>query len=614
MSDKSRGLRPYQQMIIDKTLEAYQSGCRRIVISAATGIGKTYTLSKLIPLVPEASTGSRQTLVLAHRRELISQLASSIRESNPDLKVEVEMADRKASPSADVIVASVATIGMKDPKHPQGYSKRLCKFDPCSLKMLAIDEVHHATADTYKRVIAYFGADHPQCDLLLWGCSATVKRSDGVPLKGIFDEVGATYNLLQAIEDKWLSPLTGVRVVSATTLDNVKTYMGDFAEGALARTVDTPYRNQIVVKAYRTHCDEGRRKSVLVYAVDREHAKHICETFEGNGLKASYVDGETTDAERDDTLARFKARKVPILVSVGCLVEGTDLPCTDAIIMARPTRSSGLYIQIIGRATRLYPEKTDGLIIDVVDAYQGKDLCSVPSLLGANPRLDMAGKSIMEVQKILSEAVSRNPKAADAETLGEVKQIASEPIDLFAASELPEELKRMVSMSWMAMNDEYRLSIPLMQQKADVDPSKPKQDSDAVSHIALRQDVVGQWSVLQVDRKGGEFLIRKRDEIKDAFAVAEKFVRATMPDVTRFVSRTASWRGTEPSEAQLGLLRKLNIKAPNGLTKGMASELIDQRLAEIRTNGGKTKWQARAEVRKGKKLQTKLDDVKVGRI
>ena len=178
-----------------------------------TGSGKTVLFAH-IPTLPGVPAG--QTLVLAHREELLEQAAAKIAQWNPGLSVSIEQGERYADPNADIIISSVATLGRK-------VSKRRERFDWDNINIAIVDEAHHATASTYKTVLEAGGflADNP--NKLLVGVTATPNRADGTPLADIFEDIVFHYSLRQAITDGWLCDLTAIRVDTRASLDSVRT-------------------------------------------------------------------------------------------------------------------------------------------------------------------------------------------------------------------------------------------------------------------------------------------------------------------------------------------------------------------------------------------------------
>ncbi|KAG0352618.1 hypothetical protein BGZ54_002662, partial [Gamsiella multidivaricata] len=242
---------------------------------------------------------------------------------------------------------------------------------------------HHAAADSYGRILKHFGAHVPETHIFVYGCSATVRRHDGLRLGGAFDYISYHKSFITMIEDKWLCGLRVSTIQTDFDLRDVKMQSGDFAQKDLSVKVNTPIRNEIVVRSYMTYCAE--RKSTVVFAVDIEHLETLTKIFRQYGYDARGLSSKTNDIERAQLLRDFRERKFPIIVNCGILTEGTDIPVIDSIVMARPTKSNVLFQQMLGRGMRLYPGKEDCLVLDFVDIVKGEGLVTLPTLLGLDP-------------------------------------------------------------------------------------------------------------------------------------------------------------------------------------------------------------------------------------
>ncbi|KAJ2701408.1 DEAD DEAH box helicase [Coemansia sp. IMI 203386] len=382
-------LRPYQSECIDKCLQSLEQGIRRQAVSLPVGSGKTVIFSNLIRRIPPPSPIASKVLVLAHREELLVQAATQIQRASPDLIVDIDQGRRVANPAADVIVASVPTLG-------RSHSDRLLKYDPMRFKCLIIDEAHHAAAESYSKIIEHFDRTG---DLVVWGCSATLHRYDGLKLTKAFDKIVYQKHFIQMIKDKWLCGMRIVTVKTCSTIDRVRKLNGDFATSSLSTAVNNDERNLAVIKAYDKYA--RKRSSTLVFAVDVKHAVSLRDEFRAFGIHAEAVLGKTSIAERERILADFRNRKLPVLVNCGILTEGTDIPNIDCVMMARPTRSPVLFQQMIGRGMRLSPGKTDCLVVDFVDSFGGELVqITVPTLMGLDPALALSETDIVDKESL----------------------------------------------------------------------------------------------------------------------------------------------------------------------------------------------------------------------
>jgi ATP-dependent helicase IRC3 len=163
-------------------LNYLENGEKRLGISLATGGGKTVIFSHLIDRVPSPTQDATQTLILAHRRELVDQAITKCRRLYPDKSIDVEMGNQHASGIADITVASIQSLNAGD---------RLLKYEPSRMKLVLVDEAHHAAAPSYLRVLEHFklAGDEKRGVTALLGVSATFSRADGLKLGAVFDHI-----------------------------------------------------------------------------------------------------------------------------------------------------------------------------------------------------------------------------------------------------------------------------------------------------------------------------------------------------------------------------------------------------------------------------------------
>lgn len=381
-------LRDYQSDAIDKVLNSLKNGVRRPAVVLATGGGKTVVMSHLIPKI-QSQNEAKKTLVLAHKEELVRQIAQTLRRVNPDLEVEVDMQKQKPSSSADVIVGSVPSLVRLT---------RLNWYNPKEFKAIILDECHHAAASSWTKILHHFGALNDDLELAVVGFTATLERADGASLGEIFQEVAYERSLLTMIEQKELCDAQFLSIQLDMNLSNVSLFAGDYKQGELDKHVNTKDVNLQLSRAYKKIKNQLGLKSTLIFCVTVEHCKTLCGVLQAQGVNAQYVSGDTVRHERRAILQDFKDGLIEVLCNVLVFTEGTDIPNIDSLILARPTRSRPLLTQMIGRGLRLHQGKEQCHIIDMVDATD-LGILSVPILFGLPQSHKIDRKSFKDLEQ-----------------------------------------------------------------------------------------------------------------------------------------------------------------------------------------------------------------------
>jgi superfamily II DNA or RNA helicase len=523
-------------------MDRYRSGIRRQLTCLPTGSGKTVIFADF----PRYFRMQNQMLVLAHRAELLEQACDKIRRANPDLGVAVEQAGRSADPDCDVVVASVPTLGRKG-------SKRLQRLNPDRFFLVVVDEAHHATAATYRRVLEYFGVFDPQTRKLLVGFTATPKRGDGQGLDAVFQEIVFSRGLPEMIQAGYLAPVAGYRLETDIDLSRVKTRMGDFVTSHLSLAVNIAPRNDLVVNVFRSHLKD---RQTLCFCVDVAHAHCLADAFNQAGIPAAAVSGEMERSVRAKALEDFRAGRIQVLANCMVLTEGYDEPSVSGIILARPTKSALLYTQMIGRGTRLHPGKHNVTIIDIVDVTRDHSLTTLPGLFGFSEKFDLEGHTTDEVQDAIRWVETHRPWISidQALSLSDLRYRCRR-INLLDL-ETPAELMPYSRFAWIGTGKGgYRLGLA------------------GGRAIIVAPTILGDWEVV-LRRAEKETTINRGDDVRSAIKMAEAHVTNNLPESVGLVARHTRWRRAPASQKQLKVLRNRKIEVPEGLTKGQASHLI----------------------------------------
>jgi len=341
-------LRPYQVEQVEAVEKAWNDYQSTLVV-AATGTGKTTTLSAVIGR--NAYRG--KALVVAHRRELIDQLAQRIYRIT-GLRVEIEQADRWADhKNADVVVASVQTLNAG-----MGGDGRITRFEPSEFGVFVCDEAHHAVAPSYVKVIDHIKQN---VKVKILGVTATPDRADEAALGRVFQSVAHTYEIDKAVADGWLVGPRQMRVhVEGLDLSSVHTSDGDFNQGELEAVL----MQEIVLHRIASPTVElAKGRQTLIFAASVAHAEKLAEIINRHHPEsARWVCGDTPPQERTDIFRDFQTRRYQFLVNVGVVTEGVDLPGVEVVVLARPTKSRALFCQMVGRGLRPAAEIADLLV------------------------------------------------------------------------------------------------------------------------------------------------------------------------------------------------------------------------------------------------------------
>lgn len=314
-------LRDYQHRAIDMLRPVAR---QRPILVLPVGAGKTTVAAEIIR---RAVLAGKRVLFIAHRRELIQQAAERFRRFG--IPPGIIMAGARPS-DAMVQVASIQTLARRE-------------APPADV--VIVDEAHHCRAGSYLSVLKQYP------DALIIGLTATPFRLDGRGLGFIFGAIVAPVTVRQLI-DHTDRPILEPIVYAPATIPNlagVHVRGGDFNTEELAERVNTKQLTGSIVEHWTTL---ARGKRTIVFAVNVEHSEAIVERFREHQVAAEHVDGGTPGKQRDAIFARLASGKTLVVSNVGIATEGWDLPALEVVVLARPTKSLCLHIQMIGRGMR----------------------------------------------------------------------------------------------------------------------------------------------------------------------------------------------------------------------------------------------------------------------
>jgi len=334
-------LRDYQVDIANRLGAAESRGVKKLLLQAATGAGKTVIASAIIEA---AAANGKSVLFLAHRRELIFQAVNKLRDFG--LNPGVIMAGVERDYGNPIQVGSIQTIWSR--------AIRRQKMDLPPADLLFIDEAHRSLSETYMKIIALYP------NSILLGLTATPIRGDGRGLGNVYEHMECCPHIGELTEMGYLVPVKYF-VPTKPDLEGVRITAGDYNEKDLAQRMDKPELVGDVVENW-ARIAPGRQ--TIVFASGVQHSMHIRDEFRKAGVKAEHIDGSTEHGERARILKALHDGDVTVVSNCAVLTEGFDSPPVSCIVLARPTRSPGLYIQTAGRGLRPYPGKENCILID----------------------------------------------------------------------------------------------------------------------------------------------------------------------------------------------------------------------------------------------------------
>ncbi|KAF2870560.1 DEAD box family helicase [Massariosphaeria phaeospora] len=524
-----------------------------------------------IPTVGDAS----QTLILAHRRELVEQAARHCTLAYPLKHVDIEMGNNHASGAADITVASIQSIMS---------GCRLDKFDPSRYKLVLVDEAHHIVSSTYLGVLEHFGLRHAAdwetvSAPALVGVSATFSRFDGQKLGAVIDHIVYHRDYVDMIEENWLSDVMFTTVQMKVDLSKVGTGANkDFQTAALSKAIDTEETNELVVKAWKTRAKE--RNSTLVFCVDLSHVTNLTAKFRQYGVDAQFVTGDTPRKTRSARVDAFRNGDFPVLLNCGVFTEGTDIPNIDCVLLARPTKSRNLLVQMIGRGMRLHKGKENCHVIDFVAALS-TGVVSTPTLFGLDPAeiVENAGTEDMaklkerkEKEKEREEEVAEVKRQTVAKKLtGSVTFTDYDSVhDLIADTSGDQYIRRLSEFAWVGVGDGRYILTTNGGNYLIIEPSGEDGGFQARYYRKLP------WSAKSKSPYATPRVVAQSESFEHIVHAADTFASEVFEHI--WISKSQSWRRSRASQAQVDFLNKLRPKedqlTAEDLTKGKAGDMI----------------------------------------
>jgi superfamily II DNA or RNA helicase len=514
----------------------YLTGYEHIVTHNSTVIAK---------LATDARSEGKRVVLLAHRGELLDQMAEAVAAVEPDGEEVGIVAGRRDNPDTAIVAASFQTLS----RH-----KRLSALEKRDL--VIADECHHITASTYKKVLVDLRA-LPDVDestgievapalARTAGFTATMSRADGKHLGDVWSDVVYERDVMWAIDSGYLVAPRGkaVRIDGLNKLASIRNQMGDYRLSELGDVMAASVPT--TVDAVIRHAS-GR--AAIVFAVSVAHAHMIAEQLNSRGFSAEAVTGAMCLDSRNTVYSAFRAGTINAMVTVAVLTEGADFPRCDTVVMARPTRSQVLYCQILGRALRPYPGKSDALVLDLTGSSRDMSMVTLSKLHPSSPVqvVDVDGNEITDPEPEPDVGEPRRRK----ERIGVV---SLEDIDLLNRSS-GNWLKTPAGVRFLDAKSVYLFIWP---------PNPTPSDQCMLGKVPQNSRAY-EWFK---DPSGKPIV----SSLADAVAGAEWFAEHVYHGYSK---QSAAWRKkAAPSEAQIGYAKVLGIPDAEIKTRARLSDDI----------------------------------------
>lgn len=556
-------LRDYQEECKSAIWEAVEAGVQRFAVVLPTGAGKTVVFAHLIN---EAIAKGFRVLVLVNRDELVNQTKRQVHSAAPELTIGVIKAARNET-GQDVTIASVQTLGRVN---------RLHALSPEDFDFIIVDECHHIAADSYQRIIKYFGGyagpDHGRPALaalraIVIGFTATLVRADKRGLGDTFEKVVYKKDLVWMIRRGYLVSPLGKRINLNIDTDGVKQTGGDLGAGALGKEMIDAHAGSAIGHFLREHSAD---RSFLVFMPDVASAENTRDTLRLQGFTVDLVTGETPYEERTLIFKRVRSGETQGVVNCMVLTEGFDEPQFSCVVIGRMTKNPGLFIQMVGRGLRLW--KLHNPASPYAWIQKPKTDCVV-GLMGNSGSVSLAGMAdltetpITEVKdgETITEAIDREAKDRPESKDVDASQITYEDVDLLDAS----------AFAFRRTTGKGYLYIPTKDWLITIYPEYDDGLSFMVGLVFCGRGI---------RRKGRQ--IASGLTLDGAMAQAEQIAEEIEPTGT-VSTKKASWkrRKEAPSDAQVSFAQGLGIKFPEGTTKVELSDMISDVIASRALDG-----------------------------
>ncbi|OQD55512.1 helicase [Streptomyces phaeoluteigriseus] len=349
---------PYQRDMLERLdVEREVHDRHRNLLVAATGTGKTVMAALDYKRLRQRHGRDLSLLFVAHRKEILQQSLRTYQEILLDANFGESLFSGEIPERWTHVFASVQSLN----------ARALDRLDPDHFDVIVIDEFHHGTSPTYRKIIDHFQP------LELLGLTATPERMDGKNIQGEFFDgrIAAEMRLWEALDNELLCPFHYFGISDNTDLSAVEWKRGAYDASALSNVLAAnKVRAGLVVQAVQEKVSDPNHMRALGFCVSVAHAHFMAESFRSAGFKAVAVSGETPTDQRRQALADLQAGTLQVIFSVDLFNEGVDVPDVDTLLLLRPTSSATVFLQQLGRGLRRSENKAVLTVLDFIGQHR----------------------------------------------------------------------------------------------------------------------------------------------------------------------------------------------------------------------------------------------------
>ncbi|MDN5077753.1 DEAD/DEAH box helicase [Aliarcobacter butzleri] len=338
-----------QEKALEKLENLRKKGENKALIIAATGSGKTY-----LSAFDVKNFKAKTILFLVHRENILIKAKQSFENILPEINSFGLYTGNKKEQDKNYLFSTIQTM-----------SSNFLDFSQDFFEYIIIDEAHHVTSPSYKKILDYF---KPK---FLLGLTATSNRMDGNSIYEVFDEnIALDIRLNDALEHNLIVPFHyyGISDIQSIDYENVDLTKIDL----LAKLLSVNKRVDFIIDKMNFYSNSGNKRKVLGFCVSKEHCNFMSEEFNKKGINSITLTSEDSIPKREESIKKLENENdsLEVIFTVDIFNEGIDIPSINMVLFLRPTNSPIVFVQQLGRGLRKYKNKEFLTVLDFIGNHK----------------------------------------------------------------------------------------------------------------------------------------------------------------------------------------------------------------------------------------------------